>query len=93
MSFAQLAGFVATILPICASAVALSETNINWASAFVKISAISTILTDIENAATYTACEVQFPFFIGGKIPMCTFYIRAIGRIESPCGGRNKWSF
>ena len=59
MKPAQLFGLAALLLPIGASAVSLSDTTRNAASIVSKRDTVSTILADIENAATCTACEVR----------------------------------
>ena len=92
MKISQFVSLLATVLPICTSVVALSDTTINTVSDFTKRSTVSTILADIENAATCTACEVQFP-----SPRMLARYqfannIGTFNRIESP-GGHRKCKF
>jgi sphingomyelin phosphodiesterase len=58
MKFSNIAGLVVVVLPIFTSGLGLSETTSNALSAYGKRSTVSTILADIEDAATCVACEV-----------------------------------
>jgi sphingomyelin phosphodiesterase len=58
MRFSNIAALVATVLPILTNGLGLSETTSNALSAYGKRSTVSTILADIEDAATCVACEV-----------------------------------
>jgi hypothetical protein len=60
MRLAKLARLVAAVLPIIASAVAISGATSNATPHFSKRSTVGTILADIEDAATCAACEVWF---------------------------------
>lgn len=57
MRFSSIVGFVVAALPVLTSGLAISETTAQSLNAFGKRDTISTILTDIENAASCAACE------------------------------------
>jgi sphingomyelin phosphodiesterase len=59
MKFANLFGLVAVGLPILSSALAVSGTTERSLAAIGKRNTVSDILTEIEDAATCTACEVK----------------------------------
>lgn len=71
MKFSNLAILVVTALSGCAQAIAISETTINSLSTFGKRSTLSTILADIEDAASCTACEV-YHSLIYSNLFLCT---------------------
>jgi hypothetical protein len=59
MQFSALVACVAALLPLLTSAFTISDVTSKAAATFAKRDTVSDILTDIENAASCTACEVQ----------------------------------
>jgi hypothetical protein len=58
MKFSQVFGLALATLPLLISAL-VSETTGNSIRGFIKRSTASTILSDIEHAVSYDACEVN----------------------------------
>jgi sphingomyelin phosphodiesterase len=59
MRFSSIVGGLLAVLPVFTAGLALSETTGQALNAFGKRSTLSDILTDIEDAATCTACNVR----------------------------------
>lgn len=59
MRFSTLTGLALSALPILTSALVVSDVTSQALTAFGKRSTVSTILTDIEDAASCVACEVR----------------------------------
>jgi len=60
MKLSNLVGLM-TALPVLTSALTISDVTSKAAKTFAKRDTVSDILTDIEDAASCTACEVKSP--------------------------------
>ena len=67
MKLSNLVAFVSTTLLALASAFTISDVTSKAATTFAKRDTVSDILTDIEDAASCTACEVWEFFYHGLK--------------------------
>lgn len=68
MKLSNLVGLVAAALPVLTSALTISEITSKAAKTFAKRDTVSDILTDIEDAASCTACEVESRPSLSGRI-------------------------
>jgi len=59
MKFTNLTGLVISVLPFLTAGLVISDVTGKTLSAFGKRSTVSTILADIEDAASCVACEVR----------------------------------